>query len=121
MFARTFLLLALGAVVSAQTFEGFPNSLTCKTGSDASGSATITKIEIQDAIVGPKGNKEDDSAANVASGKCATLSGIPLFTGGVPGTGTLGFAYDKGKDTYHFCFAQGAVDETGWPSQCTEN
>ncbi|GKT43359.1 uncharacterized protein ColSpa_03540 [Colletotrichum spaethianum] len=118
MFARNVLFLALGAVASAQTFEGFPNSLTCNTGS---GSATITKTEAQDAIVGPKGTKEDDSAANTASGKCVTLSGIPLFSTGVSGKGTVGFAFDKGTNTYHFCFAQGAVDSSGYPSSCTEN
>ncbi|GJC91587.1 hypothetical protein ColKHC_00413 [Colletotrichum higginsianum] len=123
MFARAVLLLALGAAASAQQFEGFPNGLTCKTGSGGTGSTTITKIELQDAIVGPQGDKYDNSAANVASGKCTSLSGIHFFLTGVTGKNsvTVGFAYDKGKDTYHYCLAQGAVDETGWRSVCTEN
>ncbi|KAK6206715.1 hypothetical protein QIS74_13203 [Colletotrichum tabaci] len=119
MFARAVLLLALGAAASAQQFEGFPNGLTCKTGSGGTGSTTITKIELQDAIIGPQGDKNDNSAANVASGKCTSLSGIPFFLTGVTGKDsvTVGFAYDKGKDTYHYCLAQGAVDETGWRSR----
>lgn len=69
--------LALGALASAQTYEGFPTSLSCKLTSG--GTAEISKIEAQDTIVGPKGSKIDDSAANVASGFCVSLSGIPLY------------------------------------------
>lgn len=146
MHARTVLILALGAVASAQKFEDFPTSLTCKTGAGGKGTATISKIEAQDAVKGPNGTKQDDSAANVASGKCVNLSGVPFYgvsnsmgylplvylwnfrvlirvfpQGGVSGKGSIYFAYDKAKDTYYFCSAQGAVDESGWPSACTEN
>ncbi|KAK2763516.1 hypothetical protein CKAH01_15980 [Colletotrichum kahawae] len=118
MFARTIVILALGALASAQTLTGFPDSISCK--QTSGGNASVSKAEMKAAIVGPKGFKEDDSAANVASGKCATLSGIPLFTVGAANKANVGFAYDKAKDTYHFCFAQGAVDDaTGYPSQCT--
>ncbi|KAF9880290.1 hypothetical protein CkaCkLH20_02244 [Colletotrichum karsti] len=118
MFARTFILLTLGALASAQTLEGFPESISCKQSSG--GNASVSKAEMKSAIVGPKGNLEDNSAANVASGKCSSLSGIPLYTVGAASKANVGFAYDKAKDTYHFCFAQGAVDDaTGYPSQCT--
>lgn len=41
---------------------------------------------------------------------------------GAAGKANVGFAYDKAKDTYHFCFAQGAVDEKiGYPTICEEN
>ncbi|WYZ34146.1 hypothetical protein EsH8_I_000422 [Colletotrichum jinshuiense] len=108
--------LALGALASAQTYEGFPTSLSCKLTSG--GTAEISKIEAQDTIVGPKGSKIDDSAANVASGFCVSLSGIPLYAAYVPDKGTVYFAFDKAKDTYYFCSAQGAVDQTGYPSAC---
>ncbi|TDZ71699.1 hypothetical protein CTRI78_v001994 [Colletotrichum trifolii] len=119
MLARSVLVLAISAVASAVTLQGFPSSVSCL--QDSGKTAELTKAEMQAAIVGPKGLKEDDSAANVASGKCSTLSGIPLFTVGA-GKGSVGFAYDKAKDTYHFCFVQGAVDpKIGYPTTCTEN
>ncbi|EFQ27538.1 hypothetical protein CGRA01v4_04643 [Colletotrichum graminicola] len=118
MLVKTFLLMNLGAFASAQTFLGFPESLTCKTDN---GPATISETECQNAIVGPKGLKQDDSAANVASGHCSTLSGIPLFVESVAGKGDVGFAFDKSKNTYYFCFGQGVIDESGYPSSCTEN
>ncbi|KAK1720135.1 hypothetical protein CaCOL14_002156 [Colletotrichum acutatum] len=121
MHVRAVLILALGAVASAQQFVDFPTSLTCKTGAGGKETATISKIEAQDAVKGPNGTKQDDSAANVASGKCVNLSGVPFYGGGVSGKGSIYFAYDKAKDTYYFCSAQGAVDESGWPSSCTEN
>ncbi|KAK1972616.1 hypothetical protein LY78DRAFT_665289 [Colletotrichum sublineola] len=76
MLAKAALLVTLGAFASAQTFVGFPSSLTCKT---SNGTATISMSESQNAILGPKGFKVEDNAANMASGKCSTLSGIPLF------------------------------------------
>ncbi|KAL0933623.1 uncharacterized protein CTRU02_210422 [Colletotrichum truncatum] len=119
MLGRTVLFLALGAFASAQTLEGFPNSISCQ--QDAGGEATVSKAELKEAIVGPKGTMSDPSAANVASGKCSTLSGIPLYTVGAAGKANVGFAFDKAKNTYHYCFAQGAVDKKiGYPSQCTE-
>ncbi|KAF6834729.1 hypothetical protein CMUS01_06046 [Colletotrichum musicola] len=119
MHASSVIVLFFGALASAQILQGFPSSISCK--QDAGGSAEVTKAEMQAAIVGPKGNLEDNSAANVASGKCSRLSGVPLYTVGAAGKANIGFAYDKAKDTYHYCFAQGAVDKTiGYPSQCEE-
>ncbi|KAK2024127.1 hypothetical protein LX32DRAFT_656427 [Colletotrichum zoysiae] len=118
MFAKTFILVTMGALASAQTFVGFPNSLTCKT---AGGTATLSKTEVQNGIVGPKGLKIDDSAANVASGDCSTLSKIPLFSQTVDGKGDVSFAFDKSTNTYHFCSADGAIDASGFQSSCTEN
>ncbi|KAK1590238.1 uncharacterized protein LY79DRAFT_659721 [Colletotrichum navitas] len=118
MLAKTVLLVTVGAFASAQTFVGFPKSLTCKTDN---GPAIISETEYQNAIVGPRGLKEDDNAANVASGHCSTLSDIPLFLESVAGKGKVGFAFDKSNNTYHFCFGQGVIDESGYPSVCTEN
>ncbi|OLN81177.1 hypothetical protein CCHL11_10355 [Colletotrichum chlorophyti] len=119
MLIRAVVALMLGVFTSAETtLQGFPNTITCKLGTG--GTADISKAEIQKSIVGPKGTLVDNSAANVASGKCVTLSGVPLFSADVPQKGTISFAFDKAKDTYHFCSAQGAVDESGFPSACTE-
>ncbi|KAK1976384.1 hypothetical protein LZ30DRAFT_666942 [Colletotrichum cereale] len=118
MLAKTVLLATLGAFASAQTFVGYPKSLTCKT---ASGPVDISATEYQKAIVGPQGLEVEKDASNIASGKCSTLSGIPLFSQRVDGKGTVSFAYDKAKDTYHFCNAQGTIIEKGFPSPCTEN
>ncbi|KAK2003947.1 hypothetical protein LX36DRAFT_666009 [Colletotrichum falcatum] len=116
MLAKAILLMTLGAFASAQSFVGFPNSLTCKTDD---GSATIQKAQIQSGIVGPKGIKLDDSAANVASGKCSTLSKVPLFSQPVA-EADVAFAFNQSSNTYFFCDAQGAI-ENGFPSICTEN
>lgn len=78
MHASSVVVLLFGALASAQTLQGFPSSVSCK--QDGGGSAEVTKAEMQAAIVGPKGFLEDNSAANVASGKCSTLSGVPLYT-----------------------------------------
>ncbi|KAK2014441.1 hypothetical protein LZ32DRAFT_616879 [Colletotrichum eremochloae] len=118
MLAKAALLVTLGAFASAQTFVGFPSSLTCKT---SNGTATISMSESQNAILGPKGFKVDDNAANMASGKCSTLSGIPLFAESVVGKGRISFAFDKGNNTYYFCSGRGAIDGTGYPSVCVEN
>lgn len=70
--------LALGTIVSAAAkFEDFPTSVTCEAEGDST--INVVKVDLQSAIVGPKGTKVDDSAANVASGKCVHLSGIPLY------------------------------------------
>ncbi|KAJ0159350.1 hypothetical protein CTA2_9881 [Colletotrichum tanaceti] len=123
MLARSVLLLALGAVASAQEYVGFPNSVTCKTGRGTvpTGSADFTRIQLQDTMVGPKGTMQDKSAANAASGKCTSLSGIPYYTVDPPGADGAWFSYafDESKNTYYFCRAFGTI-ENGFSSQCTE-
>ncbi|KAF6824138.1 hypothetical protein CMUS01_10378 [Colletotrichum musicola] len=116
MLARSVLLAAIvGLVSAAEKLEGFPASVSCKLGTG--GTAAISKAEMQKAIVGPKGTLVDNSASNVASGACVSLKGIPLFAADVTGKGSVQFAFDKAKDTYHFCSATGAI-ENGFPSVC---
>ncbi|OLN85395.1 hypothetical protein CCHL11_07984 [Colletotrichum chlorophyti] len=119
MLARAVVLLMLGAIACAQVPQDFPETMACKQNDGST--ATITEAEILADVVGPKGVLSDKSAANVASGKCSGLSGIPLYTNSVAGKASVGFAYDEAKKTYYYCFAQGAVDvATGYPTQCTE-
>lgn len=78
MLARTTtLLLALGAVASAQTLKGFPSSITCLKDDGTNGD--VSQAEIESSVVGPQGDITEESAANTASGHCTSLSGIPLY------------------------------------------
>ncbi|KKY32961.1 hypothetical protein UCDDA912_g07081 [Diaporthe ampelina] len=116
----TTILLALGAVASAQTLTGFPSSITCLKNDGTNGD--VSRAEIESAVVGPQGDVTEESAANTASGHCTSLSGIPLYYTGVGDIAGVSYAYDKATDTYTFCLAQGAVDpEIGYRSLCTEN
>ncbi|POS74036.1 hypothetical protein DHEL01_v207563 [Diaporthe helianthi] len=121
MFARsTTLLLALGAVASAQTLKGFPTSITCLKNDRTDGD--VSQDQIESAVVGPQGDITESSASNAASGHCTSLRGIPLYNTVAGDIASVSFAYDQSTDTYTFCLAQGAVDpEIGYPSLCTEN
>lgn len=78
MLSRTTtLLLALGAVASAQTLKGFPSSITCLKNDGTNGD--VSQAEIESSVVGPQGDITEESAANTASGHCTSLSGIPLY------------------------------------------
>lgn len=82
MLANTVLLLALGALTSAQQFKDFPSVLTCQTG-DGTTTVDIPQEVSQKAVVrgsgGPAGTLMEESAANASSGKCTRLAGIPYF------------------------------------------
>ncbi|KAG8162274.1 hypothetical protein KVR01_008039 [Diaporthe batatas] len=115
----TTLLLALGAVASAQTMKGFPSSITCLKDDGTNG--TVSQAQIESAIVGPQGDLIEQSAANAASGHCVTLS-IPLYNIVAGDIASVSYAYDNATDTYNFCLAQGATDpKLGYPTRCTEN
>lgn len=73
----TTLLLALGAVASAQTLKGFPSSITCLKNDGTNGD--VSQAEIESSVIGPQGDITEESAANTASGHCTSLSGIPLY------------------------------------------
>lgn len=76
----TALILALGAVASAQTFNGVPSSITCL--KDDLTNSDVTRAQIESAIVGPQGDMIEESASNRASGYCSSsaFTGIPLYS-----------------------------------------
>ncbi|KAI1869029.1 uncharacterized protein JN550_006016 [Neoarthrinium moseri] len=65
----------------------------------------------------------DPSAANVASGKCTWLAGVPFYWIGNNQLYSFTFAVDHTKNDIYFCGAigQGVPVGSNWPAPCTYN
>ncbi|KAJ5053962.1 uncharacterized protein L3040_000251 [Drepanopeziza brunnea f. sp. 'multigermtubi'] len=109
--------LAFIASATAVTLSGFPNPFTCGT---FNGTQTWTEDELKALVVGvDKSTPFEESAANIASGRCVRMR-LPYYLVGLgKGASTLGFAYDEANELYEYCFAQ-TVDLNGdrWPDAC---
>lgn len=68
--------LAFGSA-NAVSFVGFPSALSCL---QADGSSQVKNAaELHTIVTENRATLIDRSAANVASGKCTSLSGVPLY------------------------------------------
>lgn len=76
MNVKSILVLALGAVASAQTFVGFPKTLTCEL---RTGEGIITADDMKAAVADGIRTLSTPNAADENSKYCRSLRGIPLY------------------------------------------
>ncbi|KAH7052266.1 hypothetical protein B0J12DRAFT_698928 [Macrophomina phaseolina] len=125
--------LLFAAAASAQsasdiTYEWFPaTGISCPNDGATAELISVTEDLKQFAFKARNKAPQDKSAANMASGPCGELSGVPYIAteawqenGEI--AGTLYFAYDQGKKTIYYCDALGAYSNngSGYPDGCSE-
>ncbi|EKG13905.1 hypothetical protein MPH_08904 [Macrophomina phaseolina MS6] len=143
--------LLFAAAASAQsasdiTYEWFPaTGISCPNDGATAELISVTEDLKQFAFKARNKAPQDKSAANMASGPCGELSGVPYIAVSVLRSlricamvtdqeqteawqengeiaGTLYFAYDQGKKTIYYCNALGAYSNngSGYPDGCSE-
>ncbi|KAF6816770.1 hypothetical protein CPLU01_13752 [Colletotrichum plurivorum] len=124
MHAKSVLLLALGALASAQSFVGFPKTLICEL---RSGEGIITTDDMRAAVASARRTLSTPNAADENTRYCHTLQGIPLYAVSLSpitlaGKGTFRFAEDTKTNTVTFCDSTGDITDfsIGYPARCQE-
>ncbi|KKY15578.1 hypothetical protein UCDDS831_g07543 [Diplodia seriata] len=121
------LLLAASTAHAAITFENFPATGVACPNSDASADLTSDTASLQAAAEAARNDEPfEQSAANIASGQCASLKLPYLITttdqaNGEP-AGSLSFAWDEESETVYYCGVQGlySTNGSGYPDSCEQ-
>ncbi|KAL1623986.1 hypothetical protein SLS56_008038 [Neofusicoccum ribis] len=121
------ILFAAAGASAAITFEQFPATGVACPNSDASANLESLTADLKASAEAARNDTPyEQSAANIASGKCSSLK-LPYFittakqTNGEP-AGSLSFAWDKDAEKIYYCGAQGlySTNGSGYPDGCTE-
>ncbi|KAK7710566.1 hypothetical protein SLS57_008333 [Botryosphaeria dothidea] len=126
----TSIALIFAAAAAAQQadikYEQFPATGIACPNSDASGNLISNTADLKAAALAARNKTPiESSAANISSGKCSGLRGVPYYSTEAYQTngelaGSLSFAYDEASQTIYYCLAQGlySTNGSGYPDSC---